>query len=211
MHPAPDKTALPDGSVVQVNHGGKIEPGFTPALRVVRLTEGEAHFTVAHDAARPFVVVAGDIAVRAVGTVFDVRRTETGTDVLVTEGKVQVECAGAAPTPVAAGEKLFLSLAGEPVGGARAVSSAEVERMLAWRSAMLEFDDVPLSAVIGEFNQRNAAQIIIGDVAAGKIPIGGQFRADNAEAFVRLLQRDFGVVVEARSDGAWVLRAAHGK
>ena len=58
--------------------------------RNVRIDKGEAWFQVAKDKKRPFVVAAGDVRVRAVGTAFSVRRLEEGADVQVTEGVVEV-------------------------------------------------------------------------------------------------------------------------
>src|SRR6185312_16380584 len=58
--------------------------------RDVELIEGQALFAVAHDVARPFIVSAGNAAVRAVGTQFDVYRKQTGTTVTVVEGRVAV-------------------------------------------------------------------------------------------------------------------------
>ncbi|MFZ9745145.1 MAG: DUF4880 domain-containing protein, partial [Opitutaceae bacterium] len=57
--PRPEPMALEDGSLAQVNHGGRLELAFAPEERRVRLTEGEAHFTVRREPARPFVVEAG--------------------------------------------------------------------------------------------------------------------------------------------------------
>jgi transmembrane sensor len=81
---------LPDGSVVHLNTDSRVEVQFTRAQRRVRLARGEAHFTVAKNSARPFVVMAGDIEMRAVGTAFNVRLHPSTVEVLVTEGAVEV-------------------------------------------------------------------------------------------------------------------------
>jgi transmembrane sensor len=81
---------MPDGSVVQLNTDSRVDVQFTRAERRVRLSRGEAHFTVAKDSARPFFVTAGDIEMRAVGTAFNVRLHAATVEVLVTEGSVQV-------------------------------------------------------------------------------------------------------------------------
>ena len=56
----------------------------------MQLVRGEAHFVVAADASRPFVVSAGAVSVRAVGTEFVVRYSAREIGVLVTEGRVAV-------------------------------------------------------------------------------------------------------------------------
>lgn len=88
---------LPDGSIAELNGASRIAVEFTATERRVRLVEGEAHFIVERNPARPFFVTAGPVTVRAVGTAFNVRLAAGEIEVLVTEGKVQL-----GPAPVAA-------------------------------------------------------------------------------------------------------------
>lgn len=85
------KMDLPDGSVVHLNANSEVKVNFSGGERRVQLTRGEAHFTVAKDRARPFVVVAGAVAVNAVGTAFNVRYETKGVAVFVTEGVVRLD------------------------------------------------------------------------------------------------------------------------
>ncbi len=82
---------LPDGTVIDLNASAEVAIEFTPEVRGVRLVRGEAHFAVAKDAARPFVVSVGSVKVRAVGTAFNVRFEPAAVQVLVTEGQVAVD------------------------------------------------------------------------------------------------------------------------
>ena len=79
---------------MELNAGGEVSEHFTTAERRVRLVRGEAHFTVTKDAARPFVVEAGAVRLRALGTAFNVRFEPSAVEVLVTHGRVQVEPPG---------------------------------------------------------------------------------------------------------------------
>lgn len=213
--PSPERLTLGDGSVVELNHGGRIETEFTPELRRVRLVRGEAHFTVTKNPARPFVVEADGVTVRAIGTAFDVLRSAGAVEVLVTEGKVQVErpvptgdnpAAAPVPTPLVAGERAVVDTVAAVPPVVAAVSAGEIARALAWQGVRLEFEALPLGEVITEFNLRNRQQLVIGDAGTGRLRVGGNFRADNVDAFVRLLEASFGVVAERRADGALVLR-----
>lgn len=214
--PPPERLTLADGSVVDLNHDGKIEIDFTPETRRVRLVRGEAHFTVAKNPARPFIVDAGGVAVRAVGTAFDVRHASGAVEVLVTEGKVHVERPQApvvasepktSPTALVAGERAVVNTAAPAVQPVvAAVSASEISRTLAWQGVRLEFGALPLAEVVTEFNLRNRQQLVVGDAATGRLRVGGSFRADNVDAFVRLLEASFGVSAERRADGALVLR-----
>jgi transmembrane sensor len=203
----PQRLELADGSVVRLSRDGEIAADFTPAERRVRLLRGEAHFTVTHNAARPFVVAAGTVSVRAIGTAFDVRRAEAAVEVLVTEGKVQVEHPAAPARPLVKGERAVVAAA----DGSAVVSTpaeAEIDRALAWQGVIIELPDLPLRDAIAEFNARNRQQVVVADAETGRTPIGGTFRADNVEGFVRLLEQSFGIEARRRDDGTIVLRLA---
>ena len=215
---SPERLTLEDGSMVELNHGGKIETDFSAEIRRVRLVRGEAHFTVTKNPARPFIVEANGVGVRAVGTAFNVRHASDAVEVLVTEGQVQVERPVAAaasspvlspitPTALVAGERAIVDTtapAAQPV--VAAVTPTEIARALSWQGVRLEFAELPLAEVVTEFNLRNRQQLVVGDASTGRLRVAGSFRADNVDAFVRLLEASFGVSAQRRADGALVLR-----
>lgn len=212
--PSPESVVLDDGSLVMLKAEARIEPEFSLRERRVRLVKGEAHFSVKKDSDRPFVVETGGIAVRAVGTAFSVRGGKS-IEVLVTEGRVQLEQAARSkesgrarsPIPVSEGERAVVDSAtpGRPPN-ITTINVAEMEEALAWQNVRLEFAELPLSAVVVEFNLRNRQQLVVGDPAAGRVRVGGTFRANNVTGFVRLLEGSFGLMSERRDDGAIVLR-----
>ena len=217
--PSPERLTLEDGSVVELNHGGKLEIDFSSETRRVRLVRGEAHFTVTKNPARPFIVEANGVAVRAVGTAFNVRHSAAAVEVLVTEGQVQVErsiavVAASAPTPLApaptalvAGERAIVDTTAPTAQLVVAtVGPTEIAHALSWQGVRLEFAELPLAEVVTEFNLRNRQQLFVGDAATGRLRVGGSFRADNVDGFVRLLEASFGVSAQRRADGALVLR-----
>lgn len=81
-------TTLADGSVVLLNTNTQMKVDYDNEYRNIRLLQGEAHFTVAKNALRPFRVYAGDRRVQAVGTAFSVYLKNDSIDVTVTEGEV---------------------------------------------------------------------------------------------------------------------------
>jgi transmembrane sensor len=202
-----ERVLLADGSAVELNTETAIDVHFEKRARHVSLLRGEASFHVARDHSRPFIVVAGDVAVRAVGTQFDVRRRDEAVEVLVTEGKVAVgrpsTLGGAIHTiidlpVVAAGQSAVVSHGGVHVRELRAPDAA---RELAWQSGMLIFDGEPLRDVIAEFNRYSADRhLIVTDPALSALRIGGYFKATNIDEFVATLERSFGVKVEAAGD-----------
>jgi len=209
-----ERAQLDDGSTVELNAASAVRVQFTPAERRIELENGEAHFAVAHDTARPFVVSAGDISVRAVGTAFNVRLTGPDTvEVIVTEGKVRIGSSGpassaAAEAPLlAAGERLVLRRQAPPPA-AEKVPAEALRSALAWQSRLADFAEAPLAAVVERFNARSRVQLVLADSELGARPVGGTFALDESEAFARLLTRDGELVAERRSDSEIVLRRA---
>jgi transmembrane sensor len=79
---------LSDGSLVILNTNTQIKVDYDDEYRDIRLLQGEAHFTVAKNALRPFRVYAGNGRVQAVGTAFSVYLKGNTVNVTVTEGEV---------------------------------------------------------------------------------------------------------------------------
>ena len=211
---------LEDGSTIDLNRGAEVEVRFTAEERLVRLVRGEAHFTVAKNPLRPFVVEANRVRVRAVGTAFDVKLQTEAVEVVVTEGRVRVDPPPAAPTAVgveaapapesalvAVGERAVVSLvAPHAVAHVTPVAPEELARLLAWQPRQLEFVDAPLAQVVAEFNRDNRVKLVVADPILAALPIGATLRSDNVEGFVRLLETSLQVAVERRADGVIVLR-----
>ncbi len=85
-----ERHVLDDGSIVKLNKGAQAIVSFTSERRRIDLIRGEAHFNIAKDAARPFVVNANGVVVQAVGTMFNVLLDDRSVGVTVTEGRVLV-------------------------------------------------------------------------------------------------------------------------
>ena len=209
-----EQRALPDGSVIELNRGAIVTEHFTAGERHVRLERGEAHFQVAKDAARPFFVEAGGVAVRAVGTAFNVRLDPASVEVLVTEGKVSVAtpaAPGSAPAIPSLGvnERTVVSLSpSAPAPQVTMVPPAEIEARLAWKPRLLDFTNAPLAEIVAEFNRRNPVRLVLADDALRQLRLSATFRSDNVEGFVRLMESDFGMNVSWRDDDEIVLRQA---
>ena len=84
---------LPDGSVVNLNAGSKIQidESFDVSARNVYLS-GEAFFDVKHNTQKPFIVHTSEMDVKALGTAFDVKayQDEKVTETSLIRGSVEV-------------------------------------------------------------------------------------------------------------------------
>lgn len=202
--------ALPDGSSLDLNTNSRVWVDYTPSSRVIRLERGEAYFKVAHDTQRPFWVRAGNYWVRAVGTAFNVYLRPTGVEVTVSEGTVQVVNATANDSPPS-DAALTLSAAAVTAGQQadahgraeviRALDSAQLSRLLAWRRSSLYFQDQPLGEVVDELMRYTTLKIEFQDEALRQMPVGGTFQTspEGVEALLALLRDGFDTTI--RRDG----------
>lgn len=216
-----ERVMLADGSVVELNANSQVRVDLRPDRRRATVVRGEGHFTIAHDSARPFIVSARGVAVRAVGTAFNVRLVANAVEVMVTEGTVAVSdqdtpTPGAATVLVEANERTLVGTASpeQPLAFSSA-RSPTVERLstealreaLSWQERRLVFSETPLRDVAAQFNRRNRLQIVLGDPVVAARPVGGTFATDNVEGFIRLLEGSGRVRVERRDAMTVVLHA----
>jgi ferric-dicitrate binding protein FerR (iron transport regulator) len=87
------RTLLPDGSTVFLNAGSSIvyDPNFSGNTREVTL-QGEAYFDIVKQPEKPFIVHAGDINIRVLGTAFNVKSyaEEPTIETTLIRGQVQI-------------------------------------------------------------------------------------------------------------------------
>jgi len=214
-----ERRILADGSSVELNRGAIVTAAFSATERRVSLLQGEALFEVRKNDSRPFIVRAGNVDVRAVGTAFAVRLEPATVEVLVTEGRVALVAERNPSISPAATSEISLPVnaaaispatSPELVAGQRAtmsrtsgappeivsVTSAETTRLLAWQPQLLDFSSAPLEAAVREFNRRNRVQFVVGDTTLAAMPIVASIRSDNVEGFARVLAAMPGVEVE---------------
>lgn len=235
-----ERLALPDGSRVELKDGTQLVVQYSETERRVKITGGEAHFSVWKDKVRPFVVDAAGVEVRAVGTAFNVRLDPHDVQVLVTEGRVGVRgpqaedggwatddgggnaadssSAGASSIArppsseifVTVGQQAVVALTPKAAPEISGVTNEDIARELAWQAPRLEFNETPLVDAVAEFNRLNRHQIELGDAELGAQRIGGTFRPDNVEGFIRMLVAEpmFGVRAVAADENRTVLHRA---
>ncbi len=187
---------LDDGSLMHLSARSRAQVRFDTRAREIRLLQGEALFTVRHDAQRPFRVRAGDTVVRALGTQFNVNRRSRDTTVAVIEGTVEVTEGSRAPARVAAGETIQVGAAGV-IGRA----TVEPERMAAWRQRRLVFQSDTLEDMAAEFNRYNRTPIIRieGDTLRQR-RFSGVLDADDPQSLLHLLEEADDLTTERRGE-----------
>lgn len=213
-----ERRILEDGSSVELNRGAVVTAVFSASERRATLVRGEAYFTIAKNPARPFIVHAGGVDVRAVGTAFSVRLDPTAVEVLVTEGRVAVgrtALAAAAPPVgpratepplVTAGQRATVSLTNEEPPQIATVTTQGIVQRLAWQPQLLDFSSAPLAAAIAEFNRRNRVQFVLADAELAGMPIIASIRSDNVEGFAHFLAATPTVQIERRGGAEIIVR-----
>lgn len=180
--------ALPDGSSVDLSARTAAQVTFLRARRTVRLTEGEARFSVASDAERPFWVETDWGRVRVVGTVFTVSTREARMRVEVAEGRVAVwgaengQAADPAPSVfLQAGQAADVDSRG--VGSPRPVDPGEVG---GWRQGWLFFRDTPLPEVVSRWNDYLSHPLRLSprDVALREMRVTGSYLLKDPQSFL---------------------------
>ncbi|QLC24891.1 DUF4880 domain-containing protein [Parasphingopyxis algicola] len=198
---------LDDASVVELNTDSHIEVAFSSGERRIELLNGEVYFQVAHDAERPFIVETPAGHVRAVGTAFSIFVDGAEADVTVTEGEVEIipersDAADAGSRPpvvvaITAGQAAALR-------GGRAeeltLAPEAVERQLAWRDGMLDFDGETVEEVVEVIGRYTETEIVIADDAIRDLRVGGRLQAGDIDGALALLETAFPIRVERRGD-----------
>jgi len=189
---------LPDGTRIELNRATALDVAMYRDRREVRLAYGEAFFSVAPDAAKPFSVAAGGPSVTVVGTAFGVRRSASLFSVQVLQGVVQVDDGAGRPARLTAGGA-YLKRAGRAGSAiARADGAAG-----AWRSGRLVFRDAPLDQVLDELSTYLPAPAVLGDPALYDLRVSGNADTAAADVFLRQLPNILPVQVRQRPDGAF--------
>ena len=220
---------LPDGSQVQLNTNTILTVDYSGPERRLTLEKGEAHFEVARDENRPFIVQAGGTEVRALGTAFNIHlRAQAPVEVIVTEGVVEVvrsqgEGPGLdapsdasdsvadwseppAPVRLEAGQSIGVPSQAPDIAMPIAVDTVDMTRELAWREGMLVFEGEPLERVVEELSRYTEARFVILDDSIRERRVGGYFRTDDIDTLLDVFEQ--GLSVEVRRQGASLILLA---
>ena len=150
MNPAGQKSKvfLPDGSEVWLNAGSQLRylENFSQNSRTVHL-EGEAYFTIARDTARPFIVIAENISVTALGTTFNVNAFQHEVEVALVSGKVKLEdISDAVERPLILEPGQFASFNYDD--GQFITHKFNPDEVTGWKDGVLYFKDASFNEII---------------------------------------------------------------
>ncbi len=173
------RVELADGSIAWLNTATALSVDFSARQRRLTLHNGEALFEVAKDKARPFIVSSGGGEARAVGTVYSVRRRGALSDVVVSEGVVEVRN-GAGLARLAAGQRVAY---GDEIMGA--IHPADGQAATAWARGKLIFHKRPLASVAAELERYQSGRVIIVGDRLKQLQVTGVFDLDAPDVLLR--------------------------
>ncbi|KXI30410.1 FecR family protein [Paraglaciecola hydrolytica] len=198
---------LTDGSVVYLNTNSELQIDFSASRRTIQLIKGEAHFEVAHDENRPFVVATAHNTVTAVGTAFNVQLLDNQRfELLVTEGTVLVQNAqqlridetSNTPNKALQGTGTLLSAGQKAMVAAEdpqavSLSLEQMQNELAWRQGIVVFNGEPLAEAMIEISRYMPVHFELADEQVKQQRVAGFFKAGDIDGLLAALQNNFNI------------------
>lgn len=187
---------LPDNSTVWLNENSMISypKVFTKAARKVSM-EGNIIFEVTHNPQQPFVVATNDLAVKVLGTKFNVQtRSEKNNSafVHVINGKVQVQ------KESNTSEKILLTkgMTAQLNKGQLGLTNAFSSNQLFWATKTLVFKETSFKEVIVDLHQAYNIKVLLTNKDLLNCPVRGIFKDRSLEEVLATLQLIYGFDIE---------------
>lgn len=208
---------LDDGSRLSLNSNTRVSVSYGATERRLRIESGEAYFEVAPNRARPFIVIAGDRRVTAVGTAFAVRYEPDRTAITLVEGRVAVSAATPKVSISPQGSEQpetprepFLMRAGERLtfeGAVAKLDTPPTDAMIAWRRGEVMLDKTTLADAVAEMNRYDDVTLVIDDPSIAGLRVSGVYHTGDSDGFARTMARLHRLEV-TRQEGRIYLRSS---
>ncbi|MGU3575102.1 FecR family protein [Brucellaceae bacterium C25G] len=184
---------LTDGTKIQLSTGSSVSIHFTDRQRIVKLITGEAFFEVSQDSARPFMVIAQDVSITALGTAFSVKLKQNEVNVVVAEHSVRVDANGRS---VQVNQGFEVDASYTDIGLPELV---DLETRLSWIHGRLVYISRPLGEVIEELQNWRKGRIIITDSTLAQRPVTLVVNLSRVDQLTQTLAEALPVRVESWS------------
>ena len=177
------KIELSDGTKVNLNSGSELT--FLQSAngeRKVKLT-GEGYFEVEHLSDKPFFVEVGDILVKDLGTVFNIKAYQEDKTIETTllEGKAEIlKSTGQTIVVLSPGEQAEYSKLEKSMG----VSKTNLELVLGWQEGKFVFRDKRLEDICMELQNWYDVKFVISNQALKDFKYSGTIKRTTTVAYV---------------------------
>lgn len=186
----PVENKLPDGSTVRVSAGSQLSYRMTgDGERQVEL-QGEAFFEVIHNEEAPFIVVAGEVMVKDLGTAFCVRDLpgSSSTEVLVESGEVQFYSRKNPGLKLTKGERAVYSRSN---GEFKKLPSPATSHLLDLKTKTFRFSSSRLGDVVDELNAVYGSNIVLGNEKLSDCRLSVRFSDEPLEVVLQVIRETF--------------------
>lgn len=182
------KVTLPDGTIINLNTCSRLTypESFSGKSREVFL-DGEAYFDVAHDKRHPFIVRAGELKIRVLGTKFNVNASTLVPQITATliEGSIEA----------VTGKKNILMKPNQQLkydtssGRVSLTELTNANREIRWTQNVWVLSDTPLLDICQRLEQQfNIKIIIMNDELIGKSFTGEFYTNESLESILKTMQ-----------------------
>lgn len=184
---------LQDQSEIMLNRNSSIEYSNDYNLTERRVSlNGDAFFEVSPDKQKPFIVEAGDIEVKVLGTAFyiDSRNSSNNIEVFVKHGKVSVTEASGKSVILTAGEKAIYSKT------SKTLNEAQNQNLNfdSWKTKSLVFEQTPLEEVIKTINKTYYTNLTIENDTIKSIPLTASYQNKSLNAVLKILSESLDII-----------------
>jgi len=186
---------LPDRSVVTLNKNAELS--YTEKSKQERTVQlkGEAFFSVTPNKERPFMITAGEVLIKVVGTSFNVKAQGDLTEVIVRSGVVQVQYKEQI-LELYPGEKAMIERSGS-------VLKKTIEEDVLYNyyvSKTFICDNTPLWKLVEKLNEVYGAHIIIRNKDLSNLPLNVTFNEETLERILEVIKDTLMVSVSHEGD-----------
>jgi transmembrane sensor len=196
---------LSDGTRIDINTDSELRVAYTWSRRSVTLNQGEASFSVTHDAGKPFEVGAAGGLIRDIGTQFNVYRQKDRVAVTVLEGEVSV-ASGTGRNAQRLRPGMQLTYTGN--GDIKLLEAVDTDSVTAWRENRLVFKGAELGEVLEQLGRYHAVDLMLGDASLQHLKVSGSFSTGDLDLALNTIAAGLPVKVMRHGAGQVVLVSA---
>jgi transmembrane sensor len=200
-----ENITLSDNSIITLNTNSELKVTLSDEMRKVDLISGEAFFIVTSNKDRPFIVASGQQEITVVGTQFNVHKMQSGIEVAVIEGIVQVahklkRHSKSNIKPVDKDKYLLekgnIGTFNDAADIIIPLNNDKLARTTSWRNGLLVFKDESLQTVINELNRYRQNKIELKGIETQTLKISGTFDFTKKEQVITGLLQTLPIRIE---------------
>ncbi|MCD0505676.1 FecR family protein [Bordetella petrii] len=179
---------LSDGSELMLDARSRVDLSYTANSRKLKLLSGAVVVTAASHDQRPFVVETSEGEIRSSGTRYMVRQQPHRTLVVAHDAPVEIE------TRAGSRETLRPGLGVRFDAVRMGVPRADLTSQAAWEHGLVDARGQPLTEIVEALRPYYAGALRV-SMAAGGLPVSGEYPLDDVDTALRTLEADMPIDV----------------